>query len=225
MATEQSTDSLANLLVDLGIIKVAKDQPFFYTSGWASPIYLDTQVLLSNVSARKHVMEMTAAKLGPLLEQAKIQAIVGTESSGVAYAAWMAQEFSLPLLFLRKKPVGWGMTAQIEGLFSPGDRVLLVDDVTTDGKSKIDACLALRKSGLEMHHAFLLIHFGIYPYTKSLLNQHRLELHALIDWPTLFQAYRSKNTLAQNKLASIEAFSRDPVAWSVQHGGIGQWTS
>src|SRR5690554_3763550 len=111
---ESSPMDLANLLIDLDVIKVAEDQPFFYTSGWASPIYLDTQALLSNVSARKQIMAHTRNLLAPTIEQQAISAIVGVESSGVAYAAWMAQSFELPLLFLRKKPVGWGMKAQIE---------------------------------------------------------------------------------------------------------------
>jgi len=216
---------LANLLIDLDVIKVADDQPFFYTSGWASPIYLDTQALLSNVAARKQIMARTRDLLSLTIEQQSISAIVGVESSGVAYAAWMAQTFELPLLFLRKKPVGWGMKAQIEGQFNLADKVLLVDDVTTDGKSKVDACLALRKSGLVMHHAFVLIQFGIYPYTGPMLKEHELELSSLLNWPTLFEALSARDTLPPKKIASIEAFTRDPAKWSVRHGGIGQWTN
>ena len=225
MTSHIRSRDLAELLVDLDVVKVASDQPFFYTSGWASPIYLDTQALLSNVNARKQTMSCARDMLKDVIEQQQISAIVGAESSGVAYAAWMAQTFELPLLFLRKKPVGWGMKAQIEGQFNEGDRVLLVDDVTTDGKSKVDACLALRKSGLIMDHAFVLIHFGIYPYTGAMLKDHDLQMNSLMDWPTLFNVFRQRNTLPATKLASIEAFTRDPVKWSVQHGGIGQWTS
>lgn len=223
--TDSSRTDLANLLIDLDIVKVADEQPFFYTSGWASPIYLDTQALLSNVSARKMVMSRTRDLLTAIISKNAITAIVGVESSGVAYAAWMAQTFELPLLFLRKKPVGWGMKAQIEGQFNPADKVLLVDDVTTDGKSKVDACLALRKSGLTMHHAFVLIQFGIYPYTEPMLNEHELEMSSLMTWPVLFEALRLRDTLSTKKIASIEAFTRDPVKWSVRHGGIGQWTN
>ena len=225
MISDSRSPDLARLLVDLDVVKVASDQPFFYTSGWASPIYLDTQVLLSDVSARKQVMSSAREMLKDVIAQQQISAIVGAESSGVAYAAWMAQTFELPLLFLRKKPVGWGMKAQIEGQFNEGERVLLVDDVTTDGKSKVDACLALRKSGLVMEHAFVLIHFGIYPYTAPMLQDHGLQMNSLMDWPSLFDVFRQKNTLSSQRLASIEAFTRDPVRWSVQHGGIGQWTS
>lgn len=216
---------LASLLVDLDVIKVSQEQPFFYTSGWASPIYLDTQALLSDVTARKRIMRHARDLLAPIIEQQGIQAIVGAESSGVAYAAWMAQTFELPLLFLRKKPVGWGMHAQIEGLFKPGDSVLLVDDVTTDGKSKVDACLALRKCGLTMNHAFVLIDFGIYPYTAPMLQSHNLLMHTLLSWPALFEALSQSGGLEDNKLDSIAKFTQDPVAWSVAHGGIGQWTS
>lgn len=224
MTVPNSTE-LANLLIDLDVVKVADEQPFFYTSGWASPIYLDTQALLSNVHARKLVMSHTRDLLAPIIEKETISAIVGAESSGVAYAAWMAQAFDLPLLFLRKKPVGWGMKAQIEGQFNAKDKVLLVDDVTTDGKSKIDACLALRKSGLTMRHAFVLIHFGIYPYTQSMLNEHELDMRTLMNWPTILEALRIRNLLPAAKIASIDAFTRDPAKWSMQHGGIGQWTN
>ncbi|MFW8565449.1 orotate phosphoribosyltransferase [Orrella sp. 11846] len=222
---DSSRKELARILVDLDAIKVAGSQPFFYTSGWASPIYLDAQGLLSDVAARKRIMRQASEIMAPVIEQQGIRAIVGTESSGVAYAAWMAQTFELPLLFLRKKPVGWGMHAQIEGHFQAGDPVILVDDLTTDGKSKIDASLALRKSGLSMHHAFVLIDFGIYPYTAELLRSHALTIHALLDWATLFEALRDKGDLPAERLKTLEDFTRDPVAWSLHHGGIGQWTN
>jgi orotate phosphoribosyltransferase len=124
---------VAQALVGLGAVRIASHQPFIYTSGWASPVYVDAQVLMSDVALRSEIMDIAARCMRPLIAARGINAIVGTESSGIAFAAWLAERLELPMLYLRKRPVGWDITAQLEGRLPADAKVLLVDDVTTDG--------------------------------------------------------------------------------------------
>ena len=75
-----------------------------------------------------------------------------------------------------------------------------------------------------MHDAFVLIDFGIYPYTDAMLKDNELNMNSLMNWPTLLEALRQRDALPSAKMASLESFTQDPAKWSMRHGGIGQWT-
>jgi orotate phosphoribosyltransferase len=153
---------VAQALVGLGAVRIASHQPFIYTSGWASPVYVDAQVLMSDVALRSEIMDIAARCMRPLIAARGINAIVGTESSGIAFAAWLAERLELPMLYLRKRPVGWDITAQLEGRLPADAKVLLVDDVTTDGRSKAGTVAALRRAGPVVEDVLVLLDYALY---------------------------------------------------------------
>src|SRR3546814_16892712 len=79
-----------------------------------------------------------------------IDCIAGGETAGIPFAAWIAERLGLPMLYVRKKPKGFGRDAQIEGAFREGSRVLLVEDLATDGGSKLNFVDAIRRAGAEL---------------------------------------------------------------------------
>ncbi|OZI53352.1 orotate phosphoribosyltransferase [Bordetella genomosp. 4] len=212
---------VAQALVALGAVRIASDQPFFYTSGWASPVYVDAHVLMSDVQWRTEIMDIAARAIAPVIAAGQINAIVGTESSGIAIAAWLAERLQLPMLYLRKRPVGWGITAQLEGRLPPDARVLLADDITTDGRSKAGAVAALRQSGPTVEHVMVLLDYALYAQENQTLADHSLQLHALASWPHLHQALLASGQLDDAQAAMLADFAADPVAWSIGHGGTG----
>ncbi len=213
---------LARVLTRLGAVRVAASQPFFYTSGWASPVYVDARALMSEVAARTEIMDLTAAELRGAVKEKGINAVVGVENSGIAFAAWIAERLSLPLLYLRKRPIGWGMQAQLEGRLPPDARVLLVDDVTTDGLSKIAAADALRRTGTRVDDVLVLMEFDVYPRTAARFATENLALHAVTDWAAIETALRDAGNLSTAQAEMLAAFTADPVAWSIEHGGVGE---
>lgn len=214
-------ERIAQALVELDVVRVATHQPFIYTTGWASPVYVDIRALMSDVPRRSLILDLAAQALKPTVEQRGINAIVGTEGAGVAFAAWLAERLGLPLLYLRKRPVGWGMGAQIEGKLPQNARVLLVDDVTTDARSKADACAALRKCGAQANDVMVLVNFDIYPQSHDMLAQQDVTLHALVTWPQLFAAYAPQAPLSPVQRDALAEFNASPVRWSLNHGGVG----
>ena len=212
---------VARALVSLGAVRVADATPFFYTSGWASPVYVDARVLMSDVALRTEVMDIAARAVAPRVAASGINAVVGAESAGIAFAAWLAERLHLPLLYLRKRPIGWGITAQLEGRLPADARVLLVDDVTTDGRSKSGAAAALRQAGTVVDDALVLLDYAVYPASAAHPDAAALRLHALATWPDLHAALLEEGRLAPPQAAVLADFAASPVQWSVAHGGIG----
>jgi len=212
---------LARALAALGAVHLADAQPFFYTSGWASPVYVDARMLMSDVALRTEAMDLTAECLAPAIARQGINAVVGVENSGIAFAAWIAERLALPLLYMRKRPIGWGMRAQLEGRLPPDARVLLVDDVTTDGVSKIAAASALRQTGTRVDDTLVLMEFDVYPQTAARFAEQGMALHAMTNWADLHAALAESGRIEPAQEAMLAAWAADPVTWSIEHGGVG----
>src|SRR5207245_5343772 len=105
--------------------------------------------------------------------------VAGGETAGIAYAAWIAERLALPMQYVRKKPKGFGRNAQIEGDIRVGARTLLVEDLTTDGRSKINFCKALREAGAIVEHVFVNFYYDIFPESKKTLAELDVRLHHL----------------------------------------------
>jgi len=212
---------VAGTLVRLGAVRISSGQPFVYTSGWASPVYIDTRLLMSDVAARRVVLDVATAALGAHVRSQGINAVVGAESSGIAFGAWLAERLDLPMLYLRKRPLGWGNTARLEGQLPPDAKLLYVDDVTTDARSKVAATAALRATGAQMHDCLVIVDYAIYPGAHALLAEHTLGLHSLAHWAELHAALLAEGGLSAEQIQTLAAFSADPVQWSIEHGGVG----
>jgi orotate phosphoribosyltransferase len=221
LLSDSDAPRVAQALVGLGAVRIASHQPFFYTSGWASPVYVDAQVLMSDVALRSSIMDIAAHCVQPVIAARGINAIVGTESSGIAFAAWLAERLELPMLYLRKRPVGWDITAQLEGRLPADAKVLLVDDVTTDGRSKAGTVAALRRAGPVVEDVLVLLDYALYAQEASTLAEHGLSLHALATWKQLHQALLASGQLSSAQEATLADFTASPVAWSLRNGGTG----
>ena len=221
LLSDSDAPRVAQALVALGAVRIAAHQPFIYTSGWASPVYVDAQLLMSDVALRGAVMDIAARYVKPMLAARGINAIVGTESSGIALAAWLAERLELPMLYLRKRPVGWDITAQLEGRLPADAKVLLVDDVTTDGRSKAGTVAALRRAGPVVEDVLVLLDYALYAQEARTLAEHDLSLHALATWKHLHEALLASGQLSAAQQAMLADFTASPVAWSIRNGGTG----
>ncbi|HYD99640.1 MAG TPA: orotate phosphoribosyltransferase [Alphaproteobacteria bacterium] len=209
----------ARILLETEAVLLRPDEPFTFTSGRKSPVYVDCRRLISFPRARTRLMEMAVR----LLEQAApidgFDAVAGGETAGIPYAAWIADRMEKPMLYVRKKPKGFGRNAQIEGFFAEGDRVLLVEDLATDGGSKLNFIRALREAGCEVEHCFVVFHYGIFPQSVADLKAEGVALHALATWHDVVAEADRMGYFQGDGLATVKAFLADPVGWSRAHGG------
>jgi orotate phosphoribosyltransferase len=102
--------------------------------------------------------------------------------------------------------------------------VLLVEDLTTDGRSKVKFCDAMRKSGLIVEHAFVVFHYDIFPQTAEMLRNNSIRIHSLATWADILRAAESSGHFPPHQRMEIEAFLGDPMGWSAAHGGAGTFS-
>jgi orotate phosphoribosyltransferase len=209
----------AKMLIEVEAVRFMAEKPFIFTSGWASPVYTDCRRLISFPRVRRTLIEFGAATIERDAGFEQFDAVAGGETAGIPFAAWMADKMMLPMQYVRKKPKGFGRNAQIEGHIEPGDRVLLVEDMTTDGRSKVNFCEALRSAGAVVEHCFVVFFYDIFPEGKKILSDLGVTLHSLATWWDVLEAAKKSGKFDKTKLKEAEKFMKDPAAWSKAHGG------
>jgi orotate phosphoribosyltransferase len=209
----------AKMLLEVGAVHFRPEDPFRFTSGWASPVYIDCRKLISYPRVRSTLMDFAASIILRRIGFESIDAIAGGETAGIPFAAWIADRLMLPMQYVRKKPKGFGRDAQIEGDFREGARILLVEDLTTDGRSKLKFCEALRTAGAVVSHTFVVFHYDIFPQTREKLKESGLEMHSLATWWDVIRVAREAGRFDEKSFGIIESFLRNPIDWSAAHGG------
>jgi orotate phosphoribosyltransferase len=215
----------AKMLLEVDAVRFNVTEPFKFTSGWASPVYTDCRKLISYPRVRHTLMDFAASLVLRDIGFETIDAIAGGETAGIPFAAWIADRLMLPMQYVRKQPKGFGRKAQIEGDFTDGDRILLVEDLTTDGQSKINFCQALRNAGAQVSHTLVIFYYDIFPQSQKTLADLDIRLHYLATWWDVLQVCKENNYFDTNTLTEIESFLHEPVAWSAAHGGVAEYPS
>jgi orotate phosphoribosyltransferase len=212
----------AKMLLEVEAVRFMTDKPFIFTSGWASPVYTDCRRLISFPRVRQTLMDFGASTVLRDAGFEQFDSVAGGETAGIPFAAWMADRLMLPMQYVRKKPKGFGRNAQIEGEIEPGARVLLVEDMTTDGRSKVNFCKALRDAGAVVEHVFVIFFYDIFPEGKKVFSDLGVTLHALASWWDVLAVAKQSRKFDPAKLAEVEEFMNDPAAWSKAHGGVAE---
>ncbi|RAI03011.1 orotate phosphoribosyltransferase [Acuticoccus sediminis] len=210
----------ARALLEVEAVHLRPSEPFTYTSGLKSPVYVDCRKLIGYPRLRATLMQLGVGSLARDVGLERFDAVAGGETAGIPFAAWMADLMGLPMQYVRKAPKGFGRGAQIEGAFRDGQRTLLVEDLATDGGSKVRFAEALRTAGAEVAHCFVIFHHDIFPNSGDALGKHGVTLHALARWSDVMKVAHDDKALDTAALREVENFLGAPLAWSAAHGGI-----
>ena len=217
--TAQSTGrDTAGMLMDIEAILFRPENPFVFTSGRASPVYVDCRKVISFPRERGRLMDMAVELIGRDIGAEEIDVVAGGETAGIPFAAWIAERLNKPMIYVRKKPKGFGRNAQIEGAFAEGARILLVEDLATDGGSKLNFIDAIRAAGGRIAHAFVIFHYGIFPKGIAALGERGVALHALATWWDALAVAETRGYLSGAALTEVRSFLNDPDGWSAKHG-------
>jgi len=117
------------------------------------------------------------------------------------------------MTYVRKKPKGYGRNARIEGQMTEGERVLLVEDLTTDGGSKLSFVDAIRDTGATCGHTAVIFYYGIFPETEKTLSDHGVALHHLCTWWDVLAEAKAQEAFDATTLREVESFLMAPRAW------------
>ena len=209
----------AKLLLDIGAVNFRPDEPYTLTAGWASPVYIDCRRVISFPEARQRIIGLAVEKLETAISFDNIDAVAGGETAGIPYAAWIAEARSKPMLYVRKEPKGFGRDGQVEGNMEPGQRVLLVEDLATDGGSKVTFVAGLRNAGAEVVHIFVVFFYGAFPGAEETMAGLGVTLHFLATWNDVLKAAEEGQYFDQAAIDGVRDFLDHPVEWSKDHGG------
>lgn len=205
--------TVARILLETGAVLIRPEAPFTLTSGEKSPVYVDCRKLIAFPHARRFIVNALADTACRMCGFESLDGVAGGETAGIPYAAWVAEAMGLPMAYVRKKPKGFGRGAQIEGVVEEGQRILLVEDLATDGGSKVVFVNALREVGATVPLSLVVFHYGIFPYEGTELARLGVPLKGLATWADVLAEARQDGRFSQTALAGVEAFLHDPAAW------------
>ena len=209
----------ASMLLEIEAVHLRPDEPFTLTSGAKSPVYIDCRKLISFPRIRSALMDFGCATVMRDAGFEAFDSVAGGETAGIPFAAWFAERLGLPMQYVRKKPKGFGRDARIEGLLNTGNRVLLVEDLATDGGSKVSFIDAIREAEAKIEHCFVIFFYDIFPAARQIMADAGVTLHYLTTWRDVLAVAAEQGRLTKAQITTIEAFLNDPAAWSAKHGG------
>ncbi|RMC35339.1 orotate phosphoribosyltransferase [Paracoccus alkanivorans] len=203
----------AHMLLEIKAVDFNAEQPFTYASGLKGPTYVDCRRIISFPRVRQTLLDFLAATV---MRDAGFEAfdnVAGGETAGIPFAAMVAERLGLPMTYVRKKPKGYGRNARIEGVMTEGQRVLLVEDLTTDGGSKLSFVDAIRDTGASCAHTAVIFYYGIFPETTQRLADHGVSLHHLCTWWDVLAEARESEAFDTATLNEVQTFLTNPREW------------
>jgi orotate phosphoribosyltransferase len=201
---------IAASLLQIKAIKLSPKQPFTWASGLKSPIYCDNRVLLSYPGIRSFVVEK-------LVEKAKdfgpIEVIAGVATAGIPHGALMADRMGLPFIYVRSKAKEHGRQNLIEGEASPGQRVLVVEDLISTGGSSLQAVESLKAEKLDIAGVIAIFSYQ-FPKAQQAFAEAKCPFDTLSNYAALLEVAQSQSYISKEELHALQNWSQDPALWS-----------
>ena len=220
--TKESRIAIAEALLKTGSIQIYQERPFVFVSGRISPVYIDCRRVLSFPDARDEIVEQLASKVEEDIGLDVIDVVAGGETAGIPYAAFVSQKVRKPMIYVRKDPKGYGRTKQVEGILEPGQRVLLVEDLVTDGMSKLRFNIGVRAQKAKITHCLCIFEYssdrlGLHEGRDN-LAAHEIQLHTLANWDDVLDTGLSKKYFSGEASKQILDFLKEPENWGRKMG-------
>jgi len=204
----------AGMLLEIGAISFNATDLFVHSSGKKAPTYVDCRKLISYPRIRSTLMDFLTVTI--MREQGfeAFDNIAGGETAGIPFAAMVAERMALPMTYVRKKPKGYGKNARIEGTMTEDQNVLLVEDLTTDGGSKLSFVQAIRDTGASCPATAVIFFYGIFDGVEENLKGEGIDLLYLCNWWDVLAEAKARQAYDAQTLSAVEAYLKDPAGWT-----------
>ena len=205
------SEIIAEKLIDIESVKFSFENHFTLTSGLKSPVYVDCRKIISFINEREFIMNEALN----YFEKNKIQfdLVAGGETAGIPYAAIISEKIKKPMVYIRKKPKGFGQNQQIEGHFKEKEKAILIEDLATDGGSKVVFVEAMRKAGLIINDIFVIFYYDIFNLENSVFSKLNVNIHSLCTWKDIISVIEKKNSYKENDIKNLKKFLSNPDDW------------
>lgn len=202
--------SVASKLLEIKAIKLNVGNPFQWASGLNSPIYCDNRLILSHPQLRNYIKEQMKAKVWAFGEP---DVIAGVATAGIAHGALLADAVEKPFIYVRASAKAHGRKNRIEGELKEGQKVLVIEDLISTGKSSLAACDVLVDGGAEIIGVMAIFTYG-FESSKRAFTDKGIPLETLTNYGTMIEAALESEYINSTDRSSLEAWNKDPELWS-----------
>jgi orotate phosphoribosyltransferase len=205
------SEIVAEKLIDIESVQFSFDNHFTLTSGLKSPVYIDCRKIISFITERDFIMNEAINYFKK--NNLEFDLVSGGETAGIPYAAIISERTKKPMLYVRKKSKGFGKNQQIEGSFKEKQKAILIEDLATDGGSKVIFVEAMRKAGLIVKDIFVIFYYDIFNFENSVLSKLDVKIHSLCTWKDIISVIEKKNLFNPGDVINLKQFLLNPDEW------------
>ena len=204
--------AVAEKLLQVSAVRLSPEKPFTWASGWKSPIYCDNRKVLSF----PYVREFIKSELCNVIfsEYPDAECLAGVATAGIAWGAMVADQLKLPYIYVRPKPKVHGLGNQIEGSYTAGQKVVVIEDLISTGKSSLQVVDVLRKAGVEVVAMVSIFNYGFEVASKAFENA-GVPYISLSDYKTLISLALEKGTISAATEKILLEWSNAPAEWGL----------
>ncbi len=203
---------VAESLLQIKAIKLQPKSPFTWASGWKSPIYCDNRITLSHPAIRTYIRQQLAQLIQE--EFGAVEMISGVATAGIPQGVLVAQELGLPFTYVRSSAKDHGRQNLIEGEVVSGQRVVVVEDLVSTGKSSLQAVKALREAGCNVVGLVSIFTYGLDEATKNFAEA-KCPVLSLCNYNALIKVAVERSYVLESEIDLLEQWRRDPANWQV----------
>jgi orotate phosphoribosyltransferase len=202
--------AVAEKLLQVNAVQLSPEKPFTWASGWKSPIYCDNRRILSFPYVRDFIKSEMCNVIFEKFSGAEM--LAGVATAGIAWGAMAADQLKLPYVYVRPKPKEHGMGNQIEGFYEKEQKVLVIEDLVSTGKSSLQVVDVLKEAGVEVVGMVSIFTYG-FPGATEAFAKASLPYQSLTDYPTLIGLAVEKGTVSASQHEILLKWRDDPAGW------------
>jgi orotate phosphoribosyltransferase len=202
--------AVAEKLLQVAAVKLSPEQPFTWASGWKSPIYCDNRKVLSFPFVRDFIKSELCNVIFEQFPQAEV--LAGVATAGIAWGAMAADQLKLPYVYVRPKPKEHGLGNQIEGSLTAGQRVLVIEDLISTGKSSLQVVEVLRKAGVEVVGMVSIFTYG-FAHADQAFADAGVPYRSLTNYANMISLAVEKGQVTAETEQTLLQWRNDPANW------------
>lgn len=208
---KETAKKTAEVLLQINAIKLQPKDPFTWASGWKSPIYCDNRIVLSYPLIRNYIRESMANHIEK--HYGKPDVIAGVATGAIGIGALVADYLNLPFVYVRPEAKKHGRKNQVEGHIEKGQKVVVVEDLISTGKSSLNAVAALKEAEVSIKGMVAIFSYGFDVATKN-FEAANVELHTLGNYENLLEQALDTNYITQKEQDILAQWNANPSEWN-----------
>ncbi len=205
-----AANAIAEKLLQVNAVKLNIKNPYTWASGWKSPIYCDNRRVLGFPFVRDFIKSELSAVI--FEHFATAETVAGVATAGISWGAMAADQLKLPFMYVRPKPKEHGMGNQIEGMYEAGQKVIVIEDLISTGKSSLQVCEVLKNEGLNVVGMISIFNYG-FIQAEEAFEKAEIKLYSLSNYEALINITKTKGAFTDEELNSLLKWRENPAEW------------